>query len=104
MNLFRETRPNVIKKARVLSLVSVLGLSLFGCGQSAEEKAKEDEQGKKTNEQGMMRMMQEQGIQPQQPGQPGMAPAGQPGMMQPGQPGMAQPGMGTPPGGGRMDK
>lgn len=92
MNSLREARLQT-SDARILyhllSLVAVFALALisFGCGQSAEEKAKEDEAGKKANEQGMMRMLQEQGQAPAQPGavQPGAA-----------QPGAAQPGAAAP--------
>lgn len=76
---------------RLLSIVAVFALALiaFGCGQSAEEKAKEDEAGKKANEQGMMRMLQEQGQATAQPGtaQPGGAGTPAPVAPAPGTPG-----------------
>jgi hypothetical protein len=95
MNSLQEARPQT-SSARILfrlfSIVAVFALALisFGCGQSAEEKAKEDEAGKKANEQGMQRMLQEQtGQVPAQPGaaQPGGAGTPTPVAPAPGTPG-----------------
>ena len=50
------------------ALAGALLLALSGCGKSQEEAAKQDAQGKQTNEQAMNRMIQEQNRNPSQAG------------------------------------
>ncbi len=68
---------NCMRVGIVFVLVFVFSLLTLGCGTSKEEQAKQDVEGKKINDAGMQRMMQDQGA-PQAAGPGTQAPGGAP--------------------------